>query len=153
MKEFEEIFPDSICMSENQLVSHLFSLEEAAKMGSIKRISSCSYEGEGLCRSSSLPTLHTPVPVVTTGSIRRKYRDSILNTKCCESTKLCWWEPDPEYPSSTVDFCLDTSLHGMKVCSIIKFLPDLSSNRGKPGWFLSLFLLFLCSTFVSHNDI
>ncbi|ODM96336.1 Pickpocket protein 28 [Orchesella cincta] len=97
-------------------------------MGSIKRIS-VSYDGDigdGMYRSSSLPTLHSaPIMSVTEGSVRRKYRDSVLSSKCCESTKLCWWEPDPEYPSSTVDFCLDTSLHGMKyICQPQRHLTE-----------------------------
>lgn len=77
---------------------------------------------QGIYRTNSLPTL----PMEREESMRRKQRgDSVFTRKCCESTKICWWEPDPEYPNSTVDFCLDTSLHGMKyICQPQRHLTE-----------------------------
>jgi hypothetical protein len=45
--------------------------------------------------------------------------------KCCASTRLCWWEPDSEDVSNTVDFSQETSLHGLKfICQSQRHLAE-----------------------------
>jgi len=48
------------------------------------------------------------------GRLRRKSLADKVADKCCGSTVICWWEPDMDDVNDTVDFSLETSLHGLK---------------------------------------